>query len=192
MRWRRTGATVATAESCTGGHAVRSDLRLCPAQARCFGYGACTYANDIRKRVLGVAARNAGGSMAPSRPRRPPRWRRACAAPPGRTSAWASQALPGRAAARRKSPWDLVYVAAASADTVYVQKLVITGRTREVVRSVQHAARAGDGAPPGAGPAAAGLHGLPGGGAGPSDAERHACAGRIAPACSIPEPPEPA
>ncbi len=58
--------------------------------------------------------------------------------------------------------------------------------------AVQHAARAGDGAPPGAGPAAAGLHGLPGGGAGPSDAERHACAGRIAPACSIPEPPEPA
>lgn len=35
----------------------------------------------------------------------------------------------------------LVYLAACSADTVYVQKLVITGRTREVVRlsSTQHA-----------------------------------------------------
>ena len=40
-----------------------------------------------------------------------------------------------------EKPVGLVYLAACSADTVYVQKLVITGRTREVVRlsSTQHA-----------------------------------------------------
>ena len=90
---QKTGATAATAESCTGG-LVSAALTDVPGASEVFGFGACTYSN---------------GSTAPFQPRRPPKGLGACAAPPGQTSASASPALPGRAAAQKKSPWGLYF-----------------------------------------------------------------------------------
>lgn len=48
------GRTIATAESCTGG-LVSERITQIPGSSEIFGCGICSYANDIKQRVLGVA-----------------------------------------------------------------------------------------------------------------------------------------
>mgnify|MGYP002535286031 CR=1 FL=1 len=47
------GLTVATAESCTGGM-LSQRITAVPGASGVFAYGACTYANDIKEKMLGV------------------------------------------------------------------------------------------------------------------------------------------
>ena len=180
------GLTVATAESCTGGM-LSQRITAVPGASGVFAYGACTYANDIKEKMLGVRHETleAYGAVSPETAAEMARGVRKAAGADfgvgitgiaGHAGKARGTCVSGRLQCRYRLCTEARY----------------HGPHARGGASVQHAARAGDGAPPGAGPAAAGLHGLPGGGAGPSDAERHACAGRIAPACSIPEPPEPA
>ncbi|MDD2955489.1 MAG: competence/damage-inducible protein A [Oscillospiraceae bacterium] len=48
------GLTAATAESCTGG-LVSKRLTEVPGASAVFGFGACTYANEMKEKVLGVS-----------------------------------------------------------------------------------------------------------------------------------------
>jgi len=48
------GRTVATAESCTGGGVSRAITDV-PGSSKVFGCGVCTYANDMKEKLLGVS-----------------------------------------------------------------------------------------------------------------------------------------
>lgn len=166
------GLTVATAESCTGGM-LSQRITAVPGASGVFAYGACTYANDIKEKMLGVRHETleAYGAVSPETAAEMARGVRKAAGadfgvgitgiagPGGRHAGKArGTCVSGRLQCRYRLCTEARY----------------HGPHARGGASVQHAARAGDGAPPGAGPAAAGLHGLPGGGAGPSDAERRA------------------
>ena len=133
------GLTVATAESCTGGM-LSQRITAVPGASGVFAYGACTYANDIKEKMLGVRHETleAYGAVSPETAAEMARGVRKAA---GADLGVGITGIAGPGGGTPEKPVGLVYLAACSADTVYVQKLVITGRTREVVRlsSTQHA-----------------------------------------------------
>ena len=133
------GLTVATAESCTGGM-LSQRITAVPGASGVFAYGACTYANDIKEKMLGVRHETleAYGAVSPETAAEMARGVRKAA---GADFGVGITGIAGPGGGTPEKPVGLVYLAACSADTVYVQKLVITGRTREVVRlsSTQHA-----------------------------------------------------
>ena len=49
------GCTLSTAESCTGG-LISGAVTAVPGSSSVFGYGACTYANEAKIKLLGVKA----------------------------------------------------------------------------------------------------------------------------------------
>lgn len=111
-----------------------------PGASGVFAYGACTYANDIKEKMLGVRHETleAYGAVSPETAAEMARGVRKAA---GADLGVGITGIAGPGGGTPEKPVGLVYLAACSADTVYVQKLVITGRTREVVRlsSTQHA-----------------------------------------------------
>ena len=133
------GLTVATAESCTGGM-LSQRITAVPGASEVFAYGACTYANDIKEKMLGVRHETleAYGAVSPETAAEMARGVREAA---GADLGVGVTGIAGPGGGTPEKPVGLVYLAACNADTVYVQKLVITGRTREVVRlsSTQHA-----------------------------------------------------
>ena len=133
------GLTLATAESCTGGM-LSQRITAVPGASGVFAYGACTYANDIKEKMLGVRHETleAYGAVSPETAAEMARGVRKAA---GADFGVGITGIAGPGGGTPEKPVGLVYLAACSADTVYVQKLVITGRTREVVRlsSTQHA-----------------------------------------------------
>ena len=136
---QRKGLTLATAESCTGGM-LSQRITAVPGASGVFAYGACTYANDIKEKMLGVRHETleAYGAVSPETAAEMARGVREAA---GADLGVGVTGIAGPGGGTPEKPVGLVYLAACSADTVYVQKLVITGRTREVVRlsSTQHA-----------------------------------------------------
>ena len=146
IRWRKSwkalaerGLTVATAESCTGGM-LSQRITAVPGASDVFAYGACTYANAIKEKMLGVRHETleACGAVSPETAAEMAQGVRKAA---GADFGVGITGIAGPGGGTPEKPVGLVYLAACSADTVYVQKLVITGRTREVVRlsSTQHA-----------------------------------------------------
>ena len=121
---------------CTGGM-LSQRITAVPGASGVFAYGVCTYANDIKEKMLGVRHETleAYGAVSPETAAEMAQGVR-----PGRISR-GILGIAGPGGGTPEKPVGLVYLAACSADTVYVQKLVITGRTREVVRlsSTQHA-----------------------------------------------------
>ncbi len=123
---------MATAESCTGG-LLSQRITSVPGASAVFSFGACTYANEAKRRVLGVSAEtlDACGAVSPETAAEMARGVRAAA---GADFGVGITGIAGPDGGTPEKPVGLVYVAASSADTTYVQRLCITGRTREVVR----------------------------------------------------------
>jgi len=104
--------------------------RPCPAQAVCSPTARAPMQTILRKKCWACGMKR-WRHTAPYRPRQPPRWPGACAKPPGRISAWVSQASRGRAAARRKSPWDLcIWPLAVPIPSMYRSSLSRAARAR--------------------------------------------------------------
>lgn len=124
--------TVATAESCTGG-LLSARLTAVPGSSEVFQYGACTYANEVKERVLGVkhATLEAYGAVSPEVAAEMAEGVRRAA---GADFGVGITGIAGPGGGTPEKPVGLVYVAVACATTTYVHKLVVTGRTREVVR----------------------------------------------------------
>lgn len=126
------GKTVATAESCTGG-LLSARLTAVPGSSEVFQYGACTYANPVKERVLGVKhdTLEKYGAVSPEVAAEMAEGVRRAA---GADFGVGITGIAGPGGGTLEKPVGLVYVAAACEYTTYVQKLVVTGRTREVVR----------------------------------------------------------
>ena len=133
------GKTVATAESCTGG-LLSARLTSVPGSSEVFQYGACTYANEVKERVLGVKHETLEqfGAVSPQVAAEMAEGVRRAA---GADFGVGITGIAGPGGGTPEKPVGLVYVAAAGETFTYVQKLVFTGRTREMVRlsSTQHA-----------------------------------------------------
>lgn len=133
------GQTVATAESCTGG-LLSQRITSVPGASAVFAYGACTYANEIKEKMLGVRHETLEqyGAVSPETAAEMARGVRAAA---GADFGVGITGIAGPDGGTPEKPVGLVYVAACDAENVYVEKLVITGRPRETVRacSAHHA-----------------------------------------------------
>jgi len=126
------GLTVATAESCTGG-LLSQRITSVPGASEVFAYGACTYANGIKQKMLGVKAETLAqyGAVSPETAAEMARGVRAAA---GADFGVGITGIAGPGGGTPEKPVGLVYAAACSGDITYVQRLVVPGRTREVVR----------------------------------------------------------
>ena len=133
------GRTVATAESCTGG-LLSQRLTSVSGASEVFHYGACTYANEVKEQVLGVPHEmlEEFGAVSPQVAAAMARGVRKVS---GADFGVGITGIAGPGGGSAAKPVGLVYVASASGDATYVQKLLITGRNRESVRAwaSQHA-----------------------------------------------------
>ncbi len=131
--------TVSTAESCTGG-LLSQRITAVSGASEVFHFGACTYANEIKEQMLGVKHETLeayGAVSSETAAEMAVGVRKAV----GATFGVGITGIAGPTGGTPEKPVGTVFVAVADACTVWVQKLVITGRTREVVRlsSSQHA-----------------------------------------------------
>ncbi|MEG2930525.1 MAG: competence/damage-inducible protein A [Ruthenibacterium sp.] len=136
---KKNGRTLATAESCTGGMLAQRITSVSGA-SEVFGYGAVTYANEVKQRVLGVQPQTLaqyGAVSSETAAEMAVGVRRVS----GANFGIAITGIAGPTGGTQVKPVGTVYIAAANADTVYVQKLAITARPRESVRlfTVQYA-----------------------------------------------------
>lgn len=131
---QKAGRQAATAESCTGG-LVSQRITAVPGASAVFSTGVCTYANEAKQRLLGVPGEmlRQYGAVSPQVAAAMARGVRKLA---GADYGVGITGLAGPDGGTPEKPVGLVWLAAASEDATYVQKLVITGRTRQVVRQV--------------------------------------------------------
>ena len=130
---QKKGQTAATAESCTGGM-VSMRLTNVPGASEVFGYGVCTYANAAKMQLLGVqpqtlekygavseqtAAEMAFGVMQLAHS----------------DYGLAITGIAGPGGGTPDKPVGTVYMALCNAHTVAVQRVAITNRPRDSVRS---------------------------------------------------------
>ncbi len=130
----KAGATVATAESCTGGMLSQRITSVSGASS-VYRYGFVTYANEAKHRLLGVrrstlrkhgavssqaAAEMAFGTLAKSKD----------------TYSIAITGIAGPNGTTDEKPVGLVYIALASENKVYVRRISMKGRGREMVRQM--------------------------------------------------------
>lgn len=136
---REAGKTAAFAESCTGG-LVAKRLTDVPGASAVFGYGACTYSNEIKEKMLGVRHETleAHGAVSSETAAEMARGVRRVS---GADFGVGITGIAGPDGGTDEKPVGTVYMAVADAENTYVQKLVLTGRTRATVResSAQHA-----------------------------------------------------
>lgn len=131
---QKAGRQAATAESCTGG-LVSQRITAVPGASAVFSTGVCTYANEAKQRLLGVPGEmlRQYGAVSPQVAAAMARGVRKLA---GADYGVGITGLAGPDGGTPEKPVGLVWLAAASEEATYVQKLVITGRTRQVVRQV--------------------------------------------------------
>ncbi|NCC08382.1 MAG: competence/damage-inducible protein A [Clostridia bacterium] len=131
--------TVATAESCTGGMLSQTITAISGA-SDVFECGACTYANRIKHKLLGVKDETLEkyGAVSSETAAEMAQGIRDYA---GADIGISVTGIAGPTGGTKEKPVGTVYVGAACADGVYVQKLVLINRTRDTVRasSVQYA-----------------------------------------------------
>lgn len=129
---QKTGKTAATAESCTGG-LVSAAITDVPGASEVFGFGACTYSNRQKMRVLGVSGETLqryGAVSAETAAEMAQGVRRAAGADIG----LGVTGIAGPGGGTKEKPVGLVFLAVACENKVYVQKLLIENRTRDTVR----------------------------------------------------------
>lgn len=133
------GMTLATAESCTGG-LLSQRITAVPGASEVFSYGACTYANEIKERVLGVKHETleAYGAVSSETAAEMAQGVRKAA---GARIGVGITGIAGPGGGTAEKPVGLVYISVCSDTDVYVKRLVVPNRTREVVRmcAAQHA-----------------------------------------------------
>ncbi|MFV0413452.1 MAG: nicotinamide-nucleotide amidohydrolase family protein, partial [Oscillospiraceae bacterium] len=133
------GQSVATAESCTGG-LVSERITSVPGASGVFGFGLCSYANEIKRQVLGVQAetlRQFGAVSSQTAAEMAYGAQRLG----GATYGVGVTGIAGPDGGTEEKPVGLVYVAVASAAGVAVKQLTVGGRGRKMVRhhASQHA-----------------------------------------------------
>ncbi len=101
---RKQHATVAVAESCTGGM-LGERFTAVPGSSDYFVGGFITYTNEMKVRAAGRAAGDAASSSARSARRRPKPWRRARAGAPDPPTRFRSPAWPARMRAANRRRW---------------------------------------------------------------------------------------
>lgn len=136
---RERGKTVALAESCTGGMLAQCITNV-PGASAVLGYGVVSYANEAKQKLLGVKADTLtqyGAVSSETAAEMAEGVRRLSGADFG----VAITGIAGPEGGTPEKPVGTVYIAAADASTVWVQRVAITGRTRESVRlfTVQYA-----------------------------------------------------
>lgn len=130
----QTEQTVATAESCTGG-LLGERITSVPGASGVYGFGAITYANDVKRQLLGVknstlrkhgavssqvAAEMAFGALHQA----------------DTDFGIGITGIAGPGGGTPEKPVGLVYVALATSQEVYIKKLDLGGRDREYVRAL--------------------------------------------------------
>lgn len=136
---KRTKKTVATAESCTGG-LLSQRLTAVAGASEVFSFGTCTYSNEMKQKILGVPAQMLAdvGAVSPQVAAAMARGVRACS---GAEIGVGITGIAGPGGGTPEKPVGLVYVSVCDARATYVQKLLMTNRTRDSVRTwaSQHA-----------------------------------------------------
>lgn len=127
------GKTLAIAESCTGG-LVAQRVTAVPGASAVFGYGAVTYANEMKEKMLGVRKETLAqnGAVSAETAAEMARGVRAAA---GADFGVAITGIAGPDGGTPEKPVGLVYLAAADANETRVQRMLMTGRPRETVRA---------------------------------------------------------
>ena len=125
-------ATIATAESCTGG-IISARSTAVPGASEVFRYGACTYANEVKAAVLHVqedTLRQYGAVSAQTAAEMAQGVQIAA----GSTYGLAVTGIAGPGGGTAEKPVGLVYIAICDSKTVYVQQMLLLGRARQTVR----------------------------------------------------------
>lgn len=126
------GMTLATAESCTGG-LVSERITSVPGSSEMFECGVCSYSNNIKQLLLEVdsGTLRQKGAVSPEVALQMADGVRRRA---GATVGVGITGIAGPGGGTEEKPVGLVYIAAAMGDTVWVYKLLMAHRTRDVVR----------------------------------------------------------
>ncbi len=109
----RTGSTIATAESCTGG-LVAQMITAIPGVSPHYPGGLVTYSAEAKTNLLDVPGRPDRIDTGRSAPRWPARWPGESASDSGPTSASPSPGSPGRTTDDPRHPVGLVYLGLAT------------------------------------------------------------------------------
>lgn len=130
---------LATAESCTGGM-LSERITSVPGASEVFGFGLCSYANNIKQQVLGVHAETLASHGAVS-PQTAAEMAFGAMRVAGADIGIGITGIAGPGGGTQQKPVGLVYVAAAQGAKAMVKQLHLGGRGREIVRlmATQHA-----------------------------------------------------
>ena len=126
------GKSIATAESCTGG-LVSQIITQISGASQVFGFGFCTYANQAKEQILGVSSDVLNRYGAVSCPVASSMCKGA-AKVAGADFGIGITGIAGPTGGTPEKPVGLVYVSVCDAQQVWVQRLLLTGKTREQVR----------------------------------------------------------
>lgn len=126
------GAQVATAESCTGG-LLSQRITSVEGASKVFGFGLCSYSNNIKERVLGVPAQTLQqfGAVSPQVAIAMAKGAAACGSA---TYGVGITGVAGPGGGTPQKPVGLVYVAALRGTRLAVKELHFGGRGRKTVR----------------------------------------------------------
>lgn len=135
----RQGQTLATAESCTGG-LVSKRITDVPGASAVFTFGACTYSNEMKQKLLGVKAQTLAAHGAVSS-QTAAEMAFGIAAFAGADYGVGITGIAGPDGGTPTHPVGLVYVGACHNGRVAIKKLQVGGRGRQLVRvhAAQHA-----------------------------------------------------